>query len=300
MQKLLKIDMHMHTSDHAPVRRLGGAFASPAEMRAIYDRIGVERGVVLPLASPEWSMSPITSFDAERAVSLHPETCGWWFAYVDPRACWNDPDADLGGFLGQLAARGAMGLGEVTCNLPFDDPMARNLFRHAERLGLPMTVHIGQHGNDYGLIDTLGLPGLERTLADFPGLRVIGHSQKFWSEISGGVSDAERGGYPAGRVLPGGRVPALLRRRPNLYADLSAGSGYNAVTRDPDFGYAFLEEFADRLLFAVDVCDPSNIESPMCRLSAYLDEAAETGRISYSAYRKISRDNALALLERGK
>ena len=31
----------------------------------------------------------------------------------------------------------------------------------------------------------------------------------------------------------------LLRKYPNLYGDLSAGSGYNAITRDPAFGDAF-------------------------------------------------------------
>ena len=68
--------------------------------------------------------------------------------------------------------------------------------------------------------------------------------------------------------------------------------------RDPDFGYAFLEEFQDRLFFGTDICDPRNITNPMLKLSAFLDGAMLSGKISYAAYEKISRGNALNLLEK--
>ena len=89
-----------------------------------------------------------------------------------------------------------------------------------------------------------------------------------------------------------------MRRYPNLCGDLSADSGANAVMRDPDFGYAFLEEFQDRLFFGTDICDPRNITNPMLKLSAFLDDAMLSGKISYAAYEKISRGNALNLLEK--
>ncbi|MEZ5278121.1 MAG: amidohydrolase family protein, partial [Opitutaceae bacterium] len=38
----------------------------------------------------------------------------------------------------------------------------------------------------------------------------------------------------------------------NLYADLSAGSGLNALKRDPAHAAGFLNRFADRLLFGRD------------------------------------------------
>jgi len=44
----------------------------------------------------------------------------------------------------------------------------------------------------------------------------------------------------------------LLDKYPNLYADLSAGSGLNAQRRDPKHGSEFVHRFADRLLFARD------------------------------------------------
>lgn len=80
-----------------------------------------------------------------------------------------------------------------------------------------------------------------------------------------------------------------MRKYPNLHGDLSAGSGYNAVTRDPEFGYDFLEEFQDRLYFGTDICAPEND----MRLSYWLDDAVESGKISREAYEKISRENAI-------
>jgi predicted TIM-barrel fold metal-dependent hydrolase len=44
----------------------------------------------------------------------------------------------------------------------------------------------------------------------------------------------------------------LLEQYPNLYADLSAGSGLRALSRDPAHARDFLTRFADRLLFARD------------------------------------------------
>ena len=111
------------------------------------------------------------------------------------------------------------------------------------------------------------------------------------------TDEASRDSYPTGKVIPG-RVPELMRKYPNLCGDLSAGSGYNAVTRDPEFGWAFLEEFQDRLYFGTDICAPCNMHSDMMKLAAVLDDAVQRGKISYAAYEKISRGNALDLLER--
>ena len=85
----------------------------------------------------------------------------------------------------------------------------------------------------------------------------------------------------------------LMRKYPNLHADLSAGSGHNAVTRDPEFGYDFLEEFQDRIYFGTDICAPENEDATFLQLSRWLDKAVETGKISREAYNKVSRENAV-------
>jgi len=93
-------------------------------------------------------------------------------------------------------------------------------------------------------------------------------------------------------VADGGRVVELMREHPNLCGDLSAGSGCNAVSRDPEFGYGFLTEFHDRLFFGTDICAPSNTTP----LVDFLREAVEGGGISREVYEQVGWKNAERLL----
>ena len=83
-----------------------------------------------------------------------------------------------------------------------------------------------------------------------PGTTFIGHAPGFWAHISDD-GQFDQVAYPKGKVTPG-KVVAMLREYPNLYADISAGSGLNALQRDPAFGTDFVLEFQDRLLYARD------------------------------------------------
>ncbi|MCK5804593.1 MAG: amidohydrolase family protein, partial [Lentisphaeria bacterium] len=103
----------------------------------------------------------------------------------------------------------------------------------------------------------------------------------------------DRGGYPKTPISREGRIPRLMRQYPNLHGDLSAGSGCNALTRDPEYGPQFLEEFQDRLLFGTDICAPAT-PTP---LVDYLLEIREQGRISETVFQKVARENAIRLLE---
>lgn len=293
-QTISKIDIHVHTSEaRRGIDRLpDGNFCTPGQLLEKYRVLGIERGVLLPMVNPECAYTMQTNEQAMEIAQNDPAHFSW-FCNIDPRMGGNSPDTDLSYFMEHYKALGAKGVGEVTANYPFDHPFMKNLFYHAQRCGLPLTFHIApQQYGCYGIVDGLGLPKLEQTLADFPSLRFLGHSQPFWAEISADVTEESRNGYPTGRVVPG-RLVELLRRYPNLCCDLSAGSGYNAVTRDPDFGLAFLEEFQDRLYFGTDICDPRND----MKLSHWLDGQMLAGRLSERAYRKICRDNAAALLE---
>jgi len=289
------IDMHVHTRLFAGPERLGGGtYATPEELMAMLKPHGVRRAVILPGVNPECSYIPQGMGEVEAIVAKYPDFF-IPFMNVDPRAVGNSPDADLGHVMRYWKARGFKGIGEVCAVLRFGDPLMENLFRHAEANGLPLTFHIAPTAvGHYGILDDLGLPGLAGALARFPGLTFLGHSQPFWSEISGDNTDAIRNTYPKGKVAPGGAVVRLMREHANLWGDLSpaAGSGYNAISRDPDFGYAFLEEFQDRLLFATDICDPRN----QLTLIGFLNEAVGKGRITPAAYEKIAYRNAERLL----
>jgi hypothetical protein len=71
-----------------------------------------------------------------------------------------------------------------------------------------------------------------------------------WSNISADV--ANESGYPTGRVRPGGLTDRLLADYPNIYGDLSANSGRNALARDSEFATGFLSRHRRKLMFGSD------------------------------------------------
>lgn len=150
--------------------------------------------------------------------------------------------------------------GELKVRMMYDNPDALRLFRFCGEKKLPVTVHI-----DYELPSGAryprpswwyggGVEALERALARCPETIFVGHGPGFWARISGDRQH-DRVAYPRGPVRARGLLPRLLRRYPNLHADLSAGSGHNALARDPGFAREFLDEFQDRVLYARDCFD---------------------------------------------
>ena len=92
---------------------------------------------------------------------------------------------------------------------------------------------------------------LEQALQACPDTIFVGHAPGFWRHVSGDeATDAET--YPSGEIVPGGRLFDLFAQYANLWADLSAGSGLNALQRMADGGRDFLIEYQDRLLFGRD------------------------------------------------
>ncbi len=152
--------------------------------------------------------------------------------------------------------------GEWKAAIALDDPRCVNLFRFCGEHELPVLFHLDVpfrpfadgEGPKYSLEWYGGTPAnVARTLQACPDTRFIAHGPGFWRHISGDAETAA-GGYPAGRVTPGGQVAALLDGFENLCADLSATSALNALQRDPGHGRAFVLKYHDRLLFGRDEC----------------------------------------------
>ena len=292
-----KIDIHVHTiPEKGLLRPSGDTFATPEELFEMYEQLGVEKAVLLPVISPEGQTDTNTNREILGIVRQYPDRF-YWFCNIDPRQGDNSETTDFAQMLAYYKEQGAAGLGEVTANLPMDDPRVEALMAACEERKLPVTIHIGDLGGDYGLVDSLGLPKLEKLLQKFPKLILLGHSQKFWSEISADVTEELRSKAPKGPVIPGGRIPELMRKFPNLCGDLSAGSGCNAMMRDPDFGYAFMEEFQDRLFYGTDICSPRDITHTRVKLGPFMEQGVAEGKLSREACEKICRGNALRLLE---
>ena len=290
------IDIHVHTKQIPGPPRVTGdnmTYATPEELLAGYDEVGVERACVLPEVNPECSFALQSN---EEILDLAAKNRRFIpFCNVDPRAMTNSIRSPFAWIFGYYRDKGCKGIGEVSANLSMLDPLVQAMFQGAETAGLPVTFHLSPYvGCDYGLVVGPGLPELETTLQRFPKLKLFAHSQTFWAEMGADPTLAERLGYPKGKIRKEGRVPQLMRKYENLYGDLSAGSGCNALTRDREYAVRFLNEFQDRLFFGTDICQPT---MPSLRpLAAFLLELLKTGEISRTVFDKVARGNAIRIL----
>ena len=297
METIKKIDIHAHATAYPQLIPANPANGQPIlgaeKLLEIYDKLNIEKGVLLPMVAPEAQWVMMTSENCKVLSDAHPDRFVW-FCGVDPRMGKNTPSADLCYLIEHYKKLGARGMGELSAQLYTDDPKMDNLFSCLESLDMPLTIHIAPHFDGcYGIVDELGLPRLEKMLAKHPKLKVLGHSQCFWSEISADNTDEIRRGYPKGKVIPG-RITELMRRYENLYCDLSAGSGMTAMMRDSEHAVSFFEEFSDRILYGCDICAETNTH--MYKFDEFLTSLRTSGAIREETYRKIVRDNAVKLL----
>ena len=287
------IDIHAHAyAFEGPPQGGEVSFGNPEQVLVRYDEIGIERGVLLPLIGPEVYLPQSN----EEILDTCNNSSGRFipFCNIDPRGISNSADAPFEIWLNWYKDHGVKGVGEVMPNLPFMHPLVQNLFKHVEAAGLPLTFDISDRiGGDYGLYDDPGLPQLENCLQKFPKLIILGHGPAFWAEIARLDTPADRAGYPGYPVVEEGVVPKLFRRYENLYGDLSANSGYNALARDRDHAAKFINEFCDRLFFGTDICDPAN---PL-PLAEFLIDLERKGKISKPTFQKVARENAIRLLD---
>ncbi len=246
----------------------------------------VAQAVVLPLVSPEASSYPLTSDFVLAETRPHGDRLVP-FCSIDPRTSIEGGHKALVERLSRYIEAGAKGFGEHKPGVAIDSPQNLALFAACAEVKLPILFHLDNQRNT----DAPGLPGLAKVLETVPGANFIAHGPGWWASISSNVTQTDLAGYPRGEVAPGGAVDALLDEYPNLYGDLSAGSGANAIARDERFGREFLVRRADRLMFGTDFLAPGQ-DVPQFELFDKLNLPAEVQA-------KIFRDNACRVLGLG-
>jgi uncharacterized protein len=296
------IDMHAHIGD---LRTVDEPDHMPITIDNLIERLdeeGIDKAVVLPWPmSPEGitfpgMFGPLPDVVSQVKTTLTRPDRLIAFGNADARWGGNHAGADFSWLLERFIEMGCRGMGEVAGYLYFDDPRVVNLFRQCGGHGLPVTIESCNPGDGrYGLIDVAGSPHLERLLRATPGTTVIGHGPGFWADISSDNTGLEV--YPQGPVPSEGGICRLMRDLPNLYADLSAGSGWFAISRDREFGVRFLNDFQDKLMFGTDVC----FAEPAARTETlgWLRSLRASGSLSQEAYDKITHGNALRVLGLG-
>lgn len=219
------------------------------------ERTGAYEGVFNPAHAVPGKRHPGLIFaDALRAARRHPDRflLGFCPHPLDPNA--------VARLSAAVEMHGVRVCGEWKASVQLDDPRCLNLFGFCGEKRLPVVFHIDvpyrpdpQTGTPTFCEEWYGgnAGNLARALAACADTTFIGHGPGFWREISGDADTAPEG-YPPGPVVPGGRLIRLLEEHSNLWADLSAGSGLNALRRDPAHGKDFLRRYHERLLFARD------------------------------------------------
>ena len=159
--------------------------------------------------------------------------------------------SDAADILTGAVKAGARGLGEIKFHVEADGPELRRMYALAAELNVPILVHFQEvpHFEGEGNWST-GFKRFAAMLKAYPKTKFIGHADAFWANVS--ADYAEKDAYPTGPIKRGGVTDKLLGDFPNLFGDLSANSGNNALSRDAEFTADFLKRHQNKLLFGSD------------------------------------------------
>ncbi|MBC7288153.1 MAG: amidohydrolase [Armatimonadetes bacterium] len=224
------IDCHLH------IHHLG---RTPEQTLAHIRGLGCRAACLLPLES--WDRPDDFQSPTEDVLALREQAPD----IVVPFCCVDPRSEDGLKRIEKYAEAGCKGFGELKVRLPVDHPGSQAIYKLCGELGLPVTVHLEEHNYNTGVLN------FEAILEKYSGTTFIGHAQSFWAYLE--PSPDPVNGYPKGPIDEPGPTMRWLLEYPNLYGDLSAGSGLNALTRDEDFTREWLlGKGWQKLLFATD------------------------------------------------
>ncbi|HET7219055.1 MAG TPA: amidohydrolase family protein [Vicinamibacterales bacterium] len=144
--------------------------------------------------------------------------------------------------------QGAVVIAEQKFGVECDAPAMQRIYELAQEYRVPVLMHWQFEMYNYGF------ERFHEMLEKYPRVTFLGHAQTWWANIDRNHGD-QAVLYPKGPVTPGGLTDRYLSDYPNMYGDLSAGSGLNALTRDEPFSRDFLSRHQDKLVFGSDCSD---------------------------------------------
>jgi predicted TIM-barrel fold metal-dependent hydrolase len=152
---------------------------------------------------------------------------------------------------------GAKVIGELKFNVDCDSLEMQKIYQVAQEYDVPVLMHW-----QYNMYNR-GFERFHKMLEKYPKVNFLGHSQTFWANIDKNHPD-QNVLYPRGKVSPGGLTDRLMSDYPNMYGDISGGSGLSSLTRDEDHARTFLSKHQDKLLYGSD-CDDYAGHGPACQ-----------------------------------
>lgn len=226
------IDIHQHT--HYSGR-------SDADLIAHQRTMGIAKTVLLPAGSQHGLEADAWGNDSCLAlVKKYPKAYAFFANEL--------PDIeDTRAVLEKYLKLGAIGIGEQKYFVDADSRHIELIATIAQAYHVPVLLHF-QHGKY-----NMNFARFHKILEKFPHVNFIGHAQTWWGNIDRDHEQPVM--YPKTKVTPGGWSDRWLSDYPNMFGDLSAGSGLNALQRDEDHARDFLKRHQDKLLYGSDCND---------------------------------------------
>lgn len=265
------IDIHQHTNY---------AGRSDEELIRHQRDMGVTKTVLLPAGS-KYGLA-VRAGGNDSVVALAKSHPGEFVFFANELPDIPETRAVLERYL----KAGAIGIGEQKFPVDADSKHIDLVADIARDHNVPVLLHFEhEHYN-------LGFERFYKVLERHPRVNFIGHAQTWWGNIDRNHQPSVM--YPKGPVAPGGITDRLLSDYPNMFGDMSAGSGLNAMLRDEDHARAFLARHRDKLMFGSD-CDDRQGGSEKCSGGKML---AAIRRLApdKTAERRILHSNAASLL----
>ena len=237
------IDIHQHTNYHG---------RTDEHLIAHQRAMGITTTILLPagryLAKPSTHNGKSNGLagkcglteDSERIALAHPKE---YFFGANEITDESDAVASIEKYL----KRGAVIIGEQKFWVESDSAESQKLYELAAAYQVPILLHF-QH-----LTYNLGYDRFHKMLEKHSKTTFIGHAQTVWANID--KAHDWKNLYPKGPVVPGGLTDRYLADYPNFFADMSAGSGLNALTRDEEHTKGFFKRHQDQILYGSDCAD---------------------------------------------
>jgi predicted TIM-barrel fold metal-dependent hydrolase len=263
------LDIHQHTHYHD---------RNDEHMIAHQQAMGITKTILLPAGTPV--DRPSTHKGKSNGLAARcggTETC-MKIAQANPQTyLWGVNEVtDLESAPAEIEKwlkLGACIIGEQKFAVECDSAHSQKLYELAAEYQVPILLHF-QH-----LTYNLGYERFHAMLAKYPKTVFIGHAQTFWGNID--KAHDQKVLYPKSKITPGGITDRYLADYPNIYADMSAGSGLLALTRDEEHTTSFFGRHQDKILYGSDCADHFG-RGPGCQ-----------GAQTIAAIRKLSPNKAV-------
>ena len=280
-EPIIDIHQHVNYSDR------------PNEILLNHQRsMGITTSILLPAGTPCERPSTHNGKSNGLAAKCFGNEACCQFAKAHPRefrfAANEVPDLDgATAEIEKYLKRGAVMIAESKFGVECDAPAMQRIYALAQEYRVPVLMHW-----QFKLYN-LGFERFYKMLEKFPRVDFIGHAQTWWANVDKNHAD-QSVLYPKGPITPGGLTERYLADYPNMFGDLSAGSGLNALTRDPSFTPGFFARHQDKLLYGSD-CNDLEGQGEKCQ-GAQTIAAVRKFAPSKKIERKLLHANARKLI----